>query len=125
VAAGAVAAGSLAMAASAATLFRRHHTTVEPMDPSRATHLVTTGANSVSRNPMYVGMTGLLLAHALLRGSWAALLPVGGFVLVVDRVQVRAEEAALSARFGEEYAAYRARVPRWLDARSWPARPRT
>jgi Fur family ferric uptake transcriptional regulator len=57
---------------------------------------------------MYVGMTGLLVANALRRGSWLALPPVAAFTLVIDRLQVAAEEAALVGNFGADYEAYRA-----------------
>ena len=67
---------------------------------------------------MYVGMAGLLLAHATYRGSWSAVTPAAAFVAVIDVYQVRFEEAALRERFGELYDAYSATVPRWLDARS-------
>ncbi len=67
---------------------------------------------------MYVGLAGLLLAHAVWRGSWAALLPLAGFVGFTDRVQIQAEEAALLAKFGAQYDAYRAATPRWIDRRS-------
>ena len=67
---------------------------------------------------MYVGLAGLLVAHAAWRGSWAALEPVAGFVLLVDRLQIKAEESALLDRFGAAYAAYRAATPRWLGSRS-------
>jgi protein-S-isoprenylcysteine O-methyltransferase Ste14 len=105
------------MATASARQFRDRGTTLEPFDPSHATVLVTTGANAISRNPMYVGLSGLLLANAIRRGSWAALLPAGGFVLVMDRVQITAEERALLANFGSDYEAYRATVPRWLGLR--------
>ena len=88
------------------------------MHPERASALITTGPNAVTRNPMYVGLTGLLVANAVRRGSWVALLPVATFVLVIDRVQVAAEESALLANFGADYEAYRATVPRWLGRRS-------
>ena len=114
VAAMALAAGSATFAAAAAGHFRRQGTTLEPINPALASVLVTTGANSVSRNPMYVGLTGLLAANALRLGSWKALLPVVAFTLVIDRVQVAAEESALLANFGADYEAYRATVPRWL-----------
>jgi protein-S-isoprenylcysteine O-methyltransferase Ste14 len=39
-------------------------------------------------------------------------------VAVIDRFQVAAEERALADRFGDDYAAYRANVPRWLGLRS-------
>jgi protein-S-isoprenylcysteine O-methyltransferase Ste14 len=80
--------------------------------------LVTSGANAVSRNPMYVGLVGLLVANAVRRASWTALLPVAAFTLVIDRLQIEAEERALHARFGADYEVYRATVPRWLDASS-------
>lgn len=120
-AAGAVAAASAALAGAAAQQFRRHGTTVDPFEPERASALVTTGANAVTRNPMYVGMAGLLVANALRRGSWTSLLPAAAFVLVIDRVQIAAEEAVLVDRFGVDYETYLAAVPRWLDGRSLSA----
>jgi protein-S-isoprenylcysteine O-methyltransferase Ste14 len=117
----AVAAASVALAGASAGQFRRQGTTVEPFDPSKATSLVTTGVNAITRNPMYVGMAGVLVAHAVRRGSWAALAPVALFVGVIDRFQVAAEEAALRDGFGAEYDAYCAAVPRWLDRRSMDA----
>jgi protein-S-isoprenylcysteine O-methyltransferase Ste14 len=110
----ATAAASAAFASSAAAKFHRQGTTLEPFNPALASVLVTTGANSVSRNPMYVGLAGLLVANAVRLGSWKALLPVSAFALVIDRVQIPAEESALLANFGAEYEAYRATVPRWL-----------
>ena len=105
---------SVALAAGAERAFRRHETTSLPFHPEDASALVTTGSNAVTRNPMYVGMAGMLVAHAVWRGSWPALLPVAVFVGVIDRLQVEAEEAALLGLFGGEYDAYRAAVPRWL-----------
>jgi len=110
----AIAAASAAFASSAAGQFGRQGTTLEPFNPTRASVLVTTGANSVSRNPMYVGLAGLLVANAVRIGSWKALLPVAAFTLVIDRLQIPAEESALLTNFGAEYEAYRATVPRWL-----------
>jgi len=112
------AAASAALAASAASQFRSQGTTLEPFDPTQASVLVTTGANAVSRNPMYVGLTGLLVANAVRLGSWKALLPVAAFTMVIDRLQIAAEESALLANFGADYQDYRATVPRWLGPRS-------
>jgi protein-S-isoprenylcysteine O-methyltransferase Ste14 len=80
--------------------------------------LITTGSNSITRNPMYVGLTGLLVAHAIGHGSWKALLPAAAFVAVIDRVQIEAEESALVEKFGPDYEAYRAATPRWVGLRS-------
>ncbi len=114
--AGAVAAAGASawMLAGSAERVRSAGTTVNPLEPGRATGLVTTGPNRVTRNPMYVGMAGLLVVHGLLRGGWRTAVPVAAFVGVIDRVQVRPEEAALRELFGAEYDAYCGRVRRWL-----------
>lgn len=109
---------SVSLAGAAASHFRRIGTTVDPLHPEAASVLVTSGANALSRNPMYVGMAGLLVAHAVGRRSWAALVPVAVFVALIDRFQIRAEESALTETFGAEFEAYRAATPRWLDRRS-------
>jgi protein-S-isoprenylcysteine O-methyltransferase Ste14 len=110
---------SLGLTGAAATQFRRSGTTVDPLHPEAASVLVTSGPNALSRNPMYVGMAGLLAAHALWRRSWTALIPVAVFVALIDRLQIQAEESALAVTFGAKYEAYRAASPRWLDRRSF------
>jgi protein-S-isoprenylcysteine O-methyltransferase Ste14 len=109
-----VGAASVGLLGSTAAAFRKHGTTVEPFDPSKASSLVTDGPNALTRNPMYVGMAGVLAAHALGRGGWLTPLPAIGFVAVIDRIQIRPEEQALRALFGADYAAYCDRVPRWI-----------
>ncbi len=110
---------SVSLAGAAASLFRRSGTTLEPLHPEQASVLVTSGAYTISRNPMYVGLAGLLAAQAVWRGSWVAVLPLAGFVVLLDRSQIQAEEAALLEKFGPEYSAFRAASPRWLDRRSF------
>ena len=110
---------SLGLMAGAVRLFRAQETTVEPFEPAKATSLVVTGPNRLTRNPMYVGMAGVLVANALRRGSWLGLLPVAAFVGVIDRFQVAAEERALAEKFGAHYDAYRSAVPRWVGPRSF------
>ena len=44
----------------------------------------------------------------------AAILLLPLFPLYITRFQILPEERALAARFGDDYAAYRARVRRWL-----------
>lgn len=113
-----MAVGSVALAVTAARSFRRAGTTLAPEDPGQASVLVTTGPHAVSRNPMYLGLTGVLVANAIRLRSWTAWVPVAAFVAFIDRIQIRAEEAALLGRFGADYETYRTRVPRWLDRRS-------
>lgn len=103
--------------------FRASATTLEPFRPEQASALVTDGPNRFTRNPMYLGMAGLLTAHGLARGGILPLLPVAAFVTVIDRLQIQPEEAALRSAFGAEYAAYCDRVPRWLPT-ALPRPPR-
>lgn len=116
-AAGLVAAGSVYVAGSAARAFKHKDTTFNPLEPERATAVVTDGPFRCTRNPMYVGMAGLLAAHAVFRGGLLSFVPVAAFVAVIDRTQIPAEEQALSWGFGEAYDSYRAATPRWLGTR--------
>lgn len=115
---GLIALASTALAGSAVAQFRRSETTVNPVEVDRVSALVETGPNAFTRNPMYVGMAGVLVGHAVARQSWLALVPVGIFVAIIDRVQIRDEEAALRAHFGSAYEEYAARVPRWIGPRA-------
>ena len=104
----------LAFDLSGLLAFRTHRTTVNPLQPQRASALVTGGVYRITRNPMYVGMGFLLLAWAM---HLSALLPLLGpvlFVLYITRFQILPEERVLQQLFGEAYTRYRGRVRRWL-----------
>ncbi len=76
--------------------------------------LVTGGIYRYSRNPMYLGFAGVLLAWGLyLQAWWSLPLPLL-FCLYIDVFQIGHEEDALISKFGERYATYIARVRRWL-----------
>lgn len=93
--------------------FIRQRTTIDPIE-LHPTSLVTTGPNRLTRNPMYLGILGVLISFAIARRSWRALVPAALFALAINRWQIPAEESALERRFGVEYARYRAATPRWL-----------
>lgn len=94
--------------------FRRVGTTVDPMNPEQASTLVTTGVYARTRNPMYLSLALLLTSWATWLGRWAPFLGPVVFVLYITRFQIRAEERALAARFGDDYSRYRGAVRRWL-----------
>ena len=79
----------------------------------RTKHLMTDGPYRFSRNPMLVGIyiydLGLLL---WLQSGWSLL--VFAVEVAFLTLQVRAEEKRLEADFGEEYLAYKQRVPRYF-----------
>lgn len=91
---------------------RRSGTTANPTQPSQA--LVTDGPFRISRNPIYVAMTGLYIGLALLVNSaWPLILLVPLLLLMQWGVILR-EEKYLSRKFGNEYTDYSLRVRRWL-----------
>ncbi len=105
------------MLAGSLRAFLRKQTTVNPHEVGKAESLVVDGPNRFTRNPMYVGMTGMLLAHTVARRHVSSLLPTFAFWWLIDRCQIPAEESALEDRFGHEYRDYQRRVPRWLCRR--------
>ncbi|MFI4868733.1 MAG: methyltransferase family protein [Steroidobacterales bacterium] len=112
--------GALGMAIVVAALgrFRQASTTVNPMDPSKATRLVTDGVFRISRNPMYLGLLLLLIGWALWLGSASVWLIPPLFVITITALQIVPEERALAKLFGAQYLAYRATVARWIGRRA-------
>jgi protein-S-isoprenylcysteine O-methyltransferase Ste14 len=94
--------------------FRRAKTTVNPMKPQSTSSIVDTGVYRVTRNPMYVGFVFILCGWAAFLWSWWALLGPFAFAAYIGRFQIAPEEKALTALFGDDYLAYKARVRRWL-----------
>jgi protein-S-isoprenylcysteine O-methyltransferase Ste14 len=111
---------SLGLLAWAVTAFRRHETTVDPIAPERASRLVSDGPFQFTRNPMYVAMAGVLVANSIARRSSAGFIPAAGFVLLINKAQIEAEERAMATNFGPAWDQYVAVTPRWLSLRSLP-----
>jgi protein-S-isoprenylcysteine O-methyltransferase Ste14 len=94
--------------------------TPAPVDAPR--RLVVRGAYRVVRNPMYVGALLILVGEALFWQAPGLVLYAAAFWLACHLFVVGYEERSLGRRFGDDYAGYRATVPRWLP--SWPGRER-
>jgi protein-S-isoprenylcysteine O-methyltransferase Ste14 len=107
-------AAGLATGIGAFLQFRKARTTINPMKPQETSALLTDGFYAWSRNPIYVADAILLLAFALLVANALAFVFLVLFIAYLDRFQVRPEERALRARFGDEYERYRSKVRRWL-----------
>lgn len=94
--------------------FRQARTTLNPTTPEKASSIVTGGIYSCTRNPMYVGLTAVLVGWAAwLSTPWALLGPVA-LMLYLTRFQIIPEERVMSSKFGPDYDEYRKRVRRWL-----------
>ena len=101
-------------AVSGVRSFQRARTTINPVRIDEASHLVTSGVFGVTRNPMYVALTALLMAWACwLASPWVWAGPLS-FALFIHRFQILPEERVLAEKFGSAYDAYRRRVRRWI-----------
>lgn len=90
----------------------RHKTTFNPY--SGAMHLCTSGPFRFSRNPIYVGDWFILAGFSLWLTTWWPILFAPLVWATVRYGVIRYEEEHLTARFGDEYRKYQARVRRWL-----------
>jgi protein-S-isoprenylcysteine O-methyltransferase Ste14 len=76
--------------------------------------LVTNGAYSVVRNPIYSSMTFFILpAVALLTQTWVYLVP-SLFLYAGVMIFIRKEERQLTEVFGDQYRIYSSRVHRLI-----------
>jgi protein-S-isoprenylcysteine O-methyltransferase Ste14 len=104
--------GALAFAGVIA--FRDKRTTVNPLNPSSSSSVVSGGVYRFSRNPMYLGFLLALAGWAVYLSNAGAILLLPAFVAYMTQYQIKPEERALLAKFGSEFAQYMSRVRRWL-----------
>ena len=86
--------------------------TLSPADRTR--NLVISGPYTISRNPMYIGVMGMLFGEAVFFGSTRLWL-YSGAVFLAFNVFIRfIEEPRLHRDFGAAYLDYCQEVRRWL-----------
>lgn len=76
--------------------------------------LVTQGPYGVVRNPIYLGMFGLILSTCLAFSRWWSGLAAVVLFLVGNHIRIRAEERLLRETFGDEFDEYARRVPAFI-----------
>ena len=102
------------IALSALGLFKRNKTTVMPFKPEKTSALVTSGIYSLSRNPMYLGMSCVILGVIFMLRQPLGIMALGAAAAYLTKFQIIPEERALEASFGEAYLQYKTRVRRWI-----------
>ena len=105
---------------SAALFVRLGMGTPAPWDPPR--RLVVIGPYRHVRNPMISGVLFMLAGEALLAQSWPLAAWMALFFAANAVYFPLIEEKGLLGRFGDDYRAYKAAVPRWIPRLS-PWRP--
>ena len=101
----------VALHAWALAAFARAATTPDP--EGRPSALVRSGPYALSRNPMYLAGTPILLGAAVLLGAATPALVLPLYWLGASRWVAR-EEARLRERFGAEWSDYTVTVRRWI-----------
>jgi protein-S-isoprenylcysteine O-methyltransferase Ste14 len=91
---------------------RRGRGTPAPYDAPR--ELVASGLYEIVRNPMYLFVVLAVLGQGLWFWSGSVIRYALLIALAFHLFVVLYEEPTLGRQFGESYAAYRARVPRWV-----------
>jgi len=103
---------SVILIGASARFFKKAGTPVRPVSP--ATTIVQSGPYRFSRNPMYVGMAGILVGLSVCLGSPVFLVALMAALAVVHFGVVLPEERYLEALHGETYRRYKASVRRWV-----------
>jgi len=93
-------------------LFKKNKTTVKPGE--KPSVLIQTGPFKISRNPMYLGMSILLIGIGFILGSVSSFIGVFLFVATMEIAFITQEERFMQEQFGEEYLAYKKKVGRWI-----------
>lgn len=89
-------------------------TTLDSLEPAKASTLVEKGIYAYTRNPMYLAMLLLLLAWGVWLGNAFNTLLAAAFVAYMNRFQIISEEQALTQIFGKNYKQYCLLVRRWF-----------
>jgi protein-S-isoprenylcysteine O-methyltransferase Ste14 len=87
--------------------------TPAPIDAPR--RLVVEGLYRFTRNPMYVGVSAMILGQAIYYGSFSIVVYLLAIVLAFNLFVRFCEEPTLRRLFGEQYDDYCRTVPRWLS----------
>lgn len=73
--------------------------------------LITQGPYATVRNPIYLGMFGLMFATGLIFSTWWALLLATVLFLIGNQIRIQAEEKLLRETFGPKFDEYARSVP--------------
>lgn len=90
----------------------KHETTIYP--DGEPDFLVMTGPFKFSRNPIYLGMFGIILAIAFLMQSLSSLMIPVLFILILENTWISHEEKKLKEKFNSEWDNYCAQTPKWI-----------
>lgn len=92
--------------------FRKARTTLDPHGSSK--QIVTSGIYRFTRNPIYLGFLLMVIGLPLNSGLYWGFVMAPFYVLLMNNLVIKHEEAYLEKKFGKAYTSYTSRVRRWL-----------
>lgn len=105
-------AAGLALDLGAMVTLNRARTTIWPN--RGVDHLVSSGPFAISRNPIYLGNTTLMIGVGLAAGiAWFILFALVA-AYATQKLAIEREEKHLEHRFGKRYRDYVKKVRRWF-----------
>lgn len=93
-------------------LFKVAGTAICPTDETST--FITNDIFSISRNPMYLGMTLMLIATAMFVGTLSFYVAALANFAILNRHFCPYEENKLRSQYGARFEDYASRVRRWL-----------
>ena len=107
-------AGSFLIIILSINKFKKENTTINPMDLTQTIKLVVTGTFALSRNPMYLGLAGILIGVTLFLKAWLGFIAIPIFIMYINKYQIAPEEKILTEKFKDDYISYCSTVKRWI-----------
>jgi len=92
--------------------FRKSRTNIRPFRQPDV--FVSDGPYRYTRNPMYLGVSLMLLGAWALMGALTAVVGVLIFMVAADRWYIPVEERMLREKFGPAFDAYCSKTRRWI-----------
>ncbi len=93
-------------------LMKVYSTTVKPgKEPEK---LIENGVFKFSRNPMYLGMTMILIGIAIILGSLSPCFVVFVFVYLIEDLFIKVEESILEKQFETKWINYKNTTRKWI-----------
>lgn len=93
-------------------MFKKNKTPIIPGQKPK--YMVASGTYSLTRNPMYLGVTIAITGVAIYIGNMLSFITPLIFFLAMNYYFVPKEEKLLENIFGKKYIEYKKKVRRWL-----------
>ena len=104
--------GSIALIVMAFKELQNYETTYMP--DGEPEQLVKSGPFKLTRNPIYLGMFGILIASSFLMQSISAMLIPILFLSILENTWIPHEEDKLKEKFPDEWEEYTSSTKRWF-----------